>query len=185
MATLLEISDNYRALLLRMEEWAEEHEGDISGFPLKEEIGGLEGDLKTKVLNIACLIKELKAEGAAIKDLGDSLVKRGAAKLNRAVSLKSYIEMNMPKDVKFEDTRAAVAWQKNGGVDAVELFPELTPDDLPEAFQVKTVTANTEAMRAAVSEVKGISSSGYPALLEKEGDKPIAVVYRGKHVRIR
>lgn len=177
---LLEISDNYRAVIRQLYEFAEEHEGDTTGFPLMDELAKLEGDLKTKVLNIACIIKEETAEGKAIKELGDSLVKRGQAKINAGLRLKEWLEMNLPDNAKFEDNRAAVAWQKNGGKEAVQLMPEVKPEDLPAEFQYQPpVEADTEAMREKAVDL-GNGKRGI-----KDGEKLLAEVFRGKHVRIR
>ena len=202
---LLEISTEYRSIIVQMDEWAEEHEGDVSGFNLLERLGAIEGDLKTKVLNIACLIKELNAEGKAIVDLGQSIVSRGTAKINRAKSLKEYIEGNLPTNAKYEDERARVNWQNNGGVEAVEILPEIKPEDFPKEFhKPPVILLNTDAIREKAEDLgngkKGIKVTeevpansvpveSWPEGQDPEGtipqEKILAFVFRGKHVRIK
>jgi hypothetical protein len=187
MPALFQIADAYRDVIRRMDEWAEAHDGDATEFQLLDELSALEGSLEEKVLSIACLHKEEAADGKAIKELGESLVKRGQAKENRAKRLKESIAQHLPAGAKFEDQRAAVAWQKNGGKEAVEMFPEVKPEELPAAYQVVTITANTDRIREVALEAgeAGTSSTGYPGKVLKVDGKPLAVAYRGAHVRIR
>lgn len=185
MPALFEINDKYRAVLIEQDEYAEDHDGDVTDFPLAEKLAALEGDLQTKILNICCLFKELAADGKAIKDLGESLVKRGQAKINRAERLKKYVSDNLPTNAAYEDNRAAVKWYGNGGVLPVELMPEVRPENLPGKYQRLIVEVNVDAIREdAMLDPDSALSDGYPCIMD--GDKVLAVVKpRGKHIRIK
>lgn len=191
--TLFEINQEYRDILAEMEIWAEDHEGDITEFPLLDRLSVLDGDLGAKALNIAALIKELNAEAKAIKDLGDSLVARARAKQNRADRLKQYLSDNVPMNAVFEDKRAKVCWQGNGGARATELMPEVRPEDLPELYKRIVVSADLTAIResleATLAETEGAQSpeiTGEPLELKDEEGKVLAIVKpRGKSLRIK
>lgn len=189
MPALFQIADNYRNLFAELEAHAEANDGDITDFPLLEKLAGLEGDLKEKALNIAAYIKELTADGKAIVELGDGLVKRGRAKLNRAASLKEYLEMNVPMNAVFEDARAKVAWAGNGGKRPVEVMPEVDPNTLPDTFKKVAVSVDTEAMREALEarivEGQEPEKTGQSIELEVGGKVVARLNPRGKSLRIK
>ncbi len=179
--SLFEMSTEYRDILAELEVWAEEHDGEITDFPLADKLAKLEGSLETKCLNIACLIKERKAEAKAVKDLGQSLVKRGQAIENAAERLKAYLELNVPMDANYKDARAAVKWQGNGGVEPVELMPEVKAEELPEKYRIVSYSMDTAAIREDAAEEEGVIGR-----VIMDGEKVLAVVKpRGKHLAIR
>ncbi len=186
--TLFEINAEYRDILADMEVHAEQNEGDIIGFPLLDRLAALEGDLSEKALNIAALVKELNAEAKSIADLGQSLINRATAKANRAIRLKQYLTDNVPMNAVYEDARAKVKWQGNGGARSTILAPEITPDDLPKEFQRITVEADMKMLRELAE--KDIKAGAEPektgqAIPVTVGGKTVAFVNpRGKSLRI-
>lgn len=188
--TLFDISTEYRDILADMELHAENNEGDITDFPLLERLAAVEGDLSAKALNIAALIKELNAEAKSIADLGKSLVDRANTKADRAERLKQYLRDNVPMNSVFEDARAKVNWQGNGGVRPFELMPEVLPENLPEKFQRVEVTVNTEAVRkeleALILPGQEPEKTGESLELKDESGSVLGVVKpRGKSLRIK
>lgn len=189
MKPLFEISDEYRALIADLESHAEANAGDVTDFPLLDRLASLEGDLKTKCLNIAALVKEMSADGKAILELGESIVARGRARMNRAESLKEYLAANVPANAVFEDARAKISWAGNGGKWPVEVMPEVDPETLPPAFKIVDTRVDMEAVRSAlesqISDANDPSKTGQSIELAV-GNKVIARLNpRGKSLRIR
>ena len=132
MPTLYDLTAELNALLEDMEMWAEDHGGDITDYPL-ERIEKLEGDVKTKVLNIAVLIKDLRAEEKALKEEKLAVAKRQAAKGNKEERLLKYLESALPKNAKFESARAVVSWANNPP--AVVVLAKV--EHMPEKYLVR------------------------------------------------
>lgn len=191
--TLFEINTEYRDILAEMEAFAELHDGDITEFPLLDHLAKIDGDLSEKVLNIAALIKELGAEAKAIDELAKGLAARSSAKKSRAERLKRYLADNIPMDAVFEDSRAKVAWQGNGGARPAELMPDVRPEDLPEWARRVVVTPDLtgirEALEATLAETEGAQPpeiTGEPLELKDESGRVLAIVKpRGKSLRIK
>lgn len=189
MPALFEISNEYRDIIAAIEAHAEANDGDVTGFPLLERLAAIEDDLKTKALNIAALIKEMTADGKAIMDLGNGIVARGRAKLNRAEALKEYLAMNVPMNAVFEDARAKVSWAGNGGKRPVEVMPEADPNTLPDTFKKVAVSVDTEAIREALEarivEGQEPEKTGQSIELEVGGKVVARLNPRGKSLRIK
>lgn len=189
MPALFEISAEYRNILADIELHAEANDGDVTGFPLLERLSSIEGDLKSKALNIAALVKEMNADGKAIAELGESIIARGRAKLNRAAALKDYLAMNVPMNAVYEDARAKVSWAGNGGKRPVEVMPEVDPNTLPENFKKVSVTADNEAIREAlearITEGQEPEKTGQSIELEVGGKVVARLNPRGKSLRIK
>ncbi len=186
--TLFEINTEYRDILADMEFHAENNEGDITDFPLLERLAALEGDLSEKALNIAALIKELNAEAKSIADLATSLANRATAKANRANRLKQYLTDNVPMNAVYEDARAKVKWQGNGGSRPTELAPEVTPEDLPKELQRITIEADMKLLReiaeAAILPGAEPEKTGESIPVTVDGKVIAFVKPRGKSLRI-
>jgi hypothetical protein len=89
--------------------------------------------------------------------------------------------MNVPVNASYKDARATVKWQGNGGVEPVELMPEVKPEELPAKYQIVSVSVNTAAIRE-----DAVEEEGYAGRVIMDGEKVLAVVKpRGKHLAIR
>ena len=76
-----------RALNFLMDEWAIEHEGDITDFPLFDEMEKLGEDKRQKFLRMGLWIKDLFKDAKGIKDEIDTLQRRRKALENKAEKL--------------------------------------------------------------------------------------------------
>lgn len=85
-------------------------------------IDQLQMEREQKCENIACWIKDLKAEAAAIKAEADSLTKRAKAAENRAESLKRYLGYALAGE-KFKTPKCSITYRKSTSV-------EVDPDAL-------------------------------------------------------
>lgn len=111
-----------------------------------EKLEALEMERDAKISNIACWVKELRSDAAAIKAEKDALDKRMKAKDNLADRLSSYLE-NFLNGAKFEDSRCAISYRKS---ESTEIAEDLDLNTLPDDCKKITVTANKTAIKAAL-----------------------------------
>ena len=111
-----------------------------------EKLEALEMERDKKISNIACWVKELRSDAAAIKVEKDALDKRMKAKDNLADRLSSYLE-NFLNGAKFEDSRCAISYRKS---ESTEIAEDLDLNTLPDDCKKITVTANKTAIKAAL-----------------------------------
>jgi len=75
----------------------------------------LEMDRDKKIENIACLIKNLRADAAALKAEKDAFAKRQKQAENKADSLTRYLQEALNGE-KFSTDRCAISWRKTNKV---------------------------------------------------------------------
>ena len=76
-----------------------------------DRLNALEMERDTKISNVACWIKDLKAEAEAIKAEKQALEKRQKAAENKAESLKQWLQIVLDGD-KFKDARCSISYRK-------------------------------------------------------------------------
>jgi hypothetical protein len=111
-------------------------------------IDQLQMDRNTKIENIVCWIKDLKAEAAAIKAEADNLSKRMKTSNNRAESLKRYLGYVLAGE-KFKSPKGDVSFRKSV---STEVDPEAIAV-LPEEFLTfEDPKPNKTAIKKALQE---------------------------------
>ena len=85
-----------------------------------DRLNDLQMEREAKIENVACWIKDLKAEAEAIKAEKMSLAERQKAAENKAESLKNWLAYALDGQ-KFSTARCAVSFRKT---EAVEVTPE-------------------------------------------------------------
>jgi len=114
MASLYEIDKEIIGLHNALEKWAVEHDGDITDFPFSDYEEHLKYEKEQKLLSIACWIKNLNSDAAAIKAEEDSLRKRRQAIENKAESLEKLIKLHYSKDEdKLQNSRAVLSYRRS------------------------------------------------------------------------
>lgn len=110
--TLYELSAEYAAFLAAVED------GEIPEEAIADTLEGLSGEFAQKADNIACIIKELEARAAAIKEEAARLSERQAAATRQAQSLKRYLSDAMQRiDLKrLETPRNALSFRRSTSV---------------------------------------------------------------------
>lgn len=131
---LYEIADEIKMAIDMIEEYADEHDGDITGCEYVEILDKLEMDKKDKALNVACAVKNCKAELEAYKTEEKALKKRRMAVENRLQSIKNYLSTFIVTGEKFKDPRASIYWTKSSHV---EISCDI--ENLPEQYLKRTV----------------------------------------------
>lgn len=151
--TLFEIGEDLEAL----ERLIEEAQGDISDPAAAEaveawfkEIADNQGG---KIDNYCSLIRKWEGQAVAAKAEAEQYAKAAQVRANRVRALKDRLKlyMEVTHQVKIETpTGRTVAIQKNGGVAPMEVKPDLNPLTIPEKYQLKTISMNGPAVRAAL-----------------------------------
>ena len=100
-----------------------------------DRLNALEMERDRKISNVACWIKDLKAEAEAIKAEKQALDKRQKAAENKAESLKTWLQ-NILQGEKFKDSRCAISYRKSERVDFADNF---NFDTLPDYMKKVTI----------------------------------------------
>lgn len=100
-----------------------------------DRLNALEMERDRKISNVACWIKDLKAEAEAIKAEKQALEKRQKAAENKAESLKGWLQSILQGE-KFKDARCSISYRKSERVDFSDSFDL---DSLPDSMKKVTI----------------------------------------------
>ena len=100
-----------------------------------DRLNALEMERDRKISNVACWIKDLKAEAEAIKAEKQALEKRQKAAENKAESLKEWLQ-GILQGEKFKDSRCSISYRKSERVDFADNF---NFDTLPDYMKKVTI----------------------------------------------
>ena len=100
-----------------------------------DRLEALEMERDRKISNVACWIKDLRAEAEAIKAEKQALDKRQKAAENKAESLKEWLAKVLQGE-KFKDSRCAISYRKSERVDFSDSFDF---NSLPDYMKKVTV----------------------------------------------
>ena len=147
MASLYEINE---ALEQAFENCIDPETGEIVGDT--EVLDALEMERDQKIENIACFIKNLKAEAEAIRAEEKALADRRKAAENKAERLKEYLANNLNGE-KFKSPRVAVSWRRSESVVVPDVF------QLPDEYvRYKDPEPNRTLIKEAIK--KGFTVEG-------------------------
>lgn len=161
--------------------WMEEHDEEIRAnegvIPdeLAELLAQVEGDFKTKAERVALFVRELSANGKAIKEEEDRLRDRRKSFESQASRLKLYLEMQMLAHgvPRVDGKLVTLRIQKNPPA----VHHELTQDDLRLVLE--------EYVRV-VPETRSLNKEAVLAHWKQTGESPIdgVTVTQGASLRI-
>jgi hypothetical protein len=100
-----------------------------------DRLNALEMERDKKISNVACWIKDLKAEAEAIKAEKQALDKRQKAAENKAESLKTWLQSILQGE-KYKDSRCSISYRKGERVDFADNF---NFDTLPDSMKKVTI----------------------------------------------
>ncbi len=112
---------------------------------LEEALSRIEGERDRKALNIACFVKNLRAEAEALKAEKQRLAKRQQAAERTVERLVGYLEQFVEPGTKLKDARATIGWRKSEGVSVT-----CPVESLPEGCRRVKVEADLTAIKAAL-----------------------------------
>lgn len=113
-------------------ETVDEETGEIIDI---DRLNALEMERDRKISNVACWIKDLKAEAEAIKAEKQALDKRQKAAENKAESLKEWLS-GILQGEKFKDSRCSISYRKSERVNFSDSF---NFDTLPDSMKKVTI----------------------------------------------
>lgn len=106
----------------------------------------LELERDAKISNIACWIKDLKAEAEAIKAEKQNMDKRQKAAENKAEQLKDYLAYYLNGGT-YKDARCAISYRKSV---STEIAEDLDLSTLPDGFKKIKIEADRTAIKKAL-----------------------------------
>ena len=135
---LFELTHEMTQVEGKMEQWAMEHDGDITDFPLNNEMSVIEGQLDAKVADIGVWYKNILSNAKELAEEKQKLAKREQVLKNKAERLKTYLTMTVNPGYKVETSKVVIGWRKSESVEVDD------PEGLPEVFQkiITTVSAD-------------------------------------------
>ena len=146
---LYEISEQYRKFMMAIEN------DEVEAEAISDTLEAIRDTLEEKADNIACIIKELTAEAAAIKEEEQALAARRKAKENRVQSLKSYLAAALlDNDInKVESARNKISFRRSTSVDVADEQEFISWAELNghnEYLTYKAPTINKTAIKNAI-----------------------------------
>lgn len=112
-----------------------------------EKLDALTMERNSKISNIACWIKDLKAEAEAIKAEKQNLDKRQKVAENKASSLREYLAGFLNGE-KYKDARVSISYRKST---AVQIAEDMDIKRLPEEYLKVTVEPSKTAIKEALT----------------------------------
>ncbi len=145
---LYELAADYEAFLAAIEA------GEIPEEAIIDTLESIESAIEDKVENIACLLKNLAAEAAAIKAEEDKLAERRKSKEKAHERFKAYLSDMMLKcgKTRFESARNKISFRKSDAVtiDDEEKFVEWAAMEHDEYLTYKNPSINRTAIKKAI-----------------------------------
>lgn len=111
-----------------------------------ERLEALEMERDRKISNVACWIKDLRAEAEAIKAEKQALEKRQKAAENKAENLKEWLAKVLQGE-KFKDAKVSISYRKSEKVVFAEDFAYVT---LPTKYRKITVEPKKTELKEAL-----------------------------------
>lgn len=144
---LYEIDAN---MMAAFEAAIDQETGEVLDEEALDAFQNLQMEWDAKVENIACYVKNLKAEAAALKAEKDSLAARQKVAERKAERLTRYLSGYL-NGTKFDSPKAKITWRKSEAVqvDDVTLLPE-------EYLVYAAPTVNKVDIKAALKSGKDV-----------------------------
>lgn len=145
---LYEIANDYLALLQAIDE------GEIPEEAIEDTLESIEGEIEYKADNLACLLKTLEAEAAAIKAEEKALAERRRQKEKATERIKQYLSdvLQRLNINKIETARNKITFRKSESVIVDDSFILWAKDNRTDLLSFSDPTANKTAIKAALKE---------------------------------
>lgn len=126
-------------------DWAEEHDGDLTEFPLESMLAELQADLDAKAVDLACLIKTKRAIAEAHKKEEEKQAKRRRSAEAMADRMSDYLRISLTPGKTYQDPRASIGWHTSYAVNVL-----CKAQDLPYEYQRVKVEPDKAALQKAL-----------------------------------
>lgn len=111
-----------------------------------ERLEQLEMERDKKISNVACWIKDLKAEADAIKAEKNALAKRQTVCENKVEQLKDYLTRAL-NGIKFKDARCSISYRKSESVEVEDSVIDKLPEEYIKVEKTVRKTELKDAMK--------------------------------------
>ena len=122
-----------------------------------EQLDKLQMERDTKLENVACWIKDLKAEAEALKNEKQALAERQRVAENKAESLKKWLAYALQGE-KFKTPKCAISFRKSEAVEVTDEGLENLMKEHDELLTYKAPEPNKTAIKQALKD--GLSVEG-------------------------
>ena len=122
-----------------------------------DKLNELELERDAKIENVACWIKELKAEAEAIKTEKQTLAERQKVAENKAESLKKWLAYALDGQ-KFKTSKCSISYRKSESVEVTEEGLNNLMQEHDELLTYKAPEPNKKAIKDALKD--GLSVAG-------------------------
>lgn len=132
---LYQLNSEIESILGKIFESVDQETGEINedSEELFDALDLLKVERNEKIENIACFIKNMNAEAAAIKAEEEALAKRRKQNERKAEAMKNWLEYCLNGE-KFSSARCAISFRSS---EAVEI---LDPEAVPKKYLVRQIT---------------------------------------------
>lgn len=117
-----------------------------------ERLNALEMERDTKISNVACWIKDLKAENEAIKAEKQNLTRRQETNDKKMESLKRWLDFALNGE-KFKDGKVSISYRKS---ESVQFSDSFTIESLPSEFIKVTAEPMKSEIKQAIKDGRTI-----------------------------
>lgn len=180
---LYKLTEEIKLAEKMVEDWAEAHEGDITDCPMDKILDKLQMDSDEKALNCGIWYKNLIAEAEALKDEMDKLAIRRKTLVNKAESLKKYVQDFLPKGTKLKNSKCVIGWRKST---KISIPSELKPEFVKGILKTMIVKTKEEFKLKACADY--IKTKGKLVIECGEGDDKFCYEIKsieGQNVQIK
>ena len=122
-----------------------------------EQLDKLQMERDTKLENVACWIKDLKAEAEALKNEKQALAERQRVAENKAESLKKWLAYALQGE-KFKTSKCAISFRKTEAVEVTDEGLNNLMKEHDELLTYKAPEPNKTAIKQALKD--GLSVEG-------------------------
>lgn len=154
---LYEIDKEIEEAEILIDEYAFEHDGDITDCPMDSMLDGLKIERDEKILQLASWYKNVKSDTEALEREIKTLTARKKASDNKQKRIKNYIQNNLSGGKKLSDSRCKVSWRKSSSVLVL-----CDVKKLPLKYQDIKIKAKVADMKRAIkagAEIEGVEIS--------------------------
>ena len=127
-----------------------------------DKLNDLQMERDAKIENVACWIKELKAEAEAIKNEKQALTERKRVAENKAESLKNWLAYAL-NGKKFNTSKCSVSYRNSESVEVTEEGLEALMRDHEDLLTYKAPEPNKKAIKDAIKN-DGLTVAGVQLL---------------------
>lgn len=122
-----------------------------------DQLDKLTMEIDTKIENVACWIKDLKAEAEALKNEKQALAERQKVSENKAESLKNWLAYALQGE-KFKTTKCAISFRKSEAVEVTDEGLNNLMKEHDELLTYKAPEPNKTAIKQAIKD--GLNVAG-------------------------